>query len=310
MKKVLIVDDDVDLAALIKTKLEASGLEAVTLDRGDTAFDTAKAESPDVVVLDIMLPGQTGYQVCRRIRRDPLLYRVPVLILTALGEEPEILHGLEQGADDYLVKPFQFEKLLDKIRALLAMYEGLLVMNPLTGLIGTEAVKREMSHRLARDETFAACYVDVLNVRPYLKVHGQERQDNVILAASDTLKETVEELELFEVTISHMGGVHFVVLLRLDDYKAFCERAIEKLAEKTASLYRQVEREQGYIMAPGKSGRETRYGLMCFSIGVAHNQFRRFKNAQKMFEVLAQVKQKAEESGTAAVFVDRRRTER
>ena len=116
MSRILLVDDDIDLAELIKTKLEAEGHEVAMIHTGDGAFELAKKVKPDIALLDIMLPKVTGYQICRRLRKDPELYSVAILILTALGEEPEVMHGIEQGADDYLAKPFKLETLMEKVR--------------------------------------------------------------------------------------------------------------------------------------------------------------------------------------------------
>ncbi len=121
MSKILLVDDDVDLAELIKTKLSAEGHDVHSINTGDGAFEKAKEVRPDLAILDIMLPGVTGYQICRRLRKDPELYRLGILILTALGEEPEVMHGLEQGADDFLAKPFKLDHLTEKIGALMTL---------------------------------------------------------------------------------------------------------------------------------------------------------------------------------------------
>ena len=114
MSKILLVDDDVDLAELIRTKLTSQGHEVSVVNHGDGAFEMAKQVKPDIALLDIMLPGVTGFQICRKIRMDPELYPISVLLVTALGDEPEMLHGLDQGADDYLTKPFKLEKLIEK----------------------------------------------------------------------------------------------------------------------------------------------------------------------------------------------------
>jgi DNA-binding response OmpR family regulator len=105
-----MVDDDKDLAELLEAKLQAEGHETFVINTGEGAFEYAKEVKPDIFILDIMLPMVTGYQICRRMRRDPELYKCAVLVLTALVEEPEIIHGLEQGADDYLAKPFKLER--------------------------------------------------------------------------------------------------------------------------------------------------------------------------------------------------------
>ncbi|HOS03851.1 MAG TPA: response regulator, partial [Candidatus Hydrogenedentes bacterium] len=156
MSKILLVDDDVDLAELVKTKLAAEGHQVMTIHSGEGAFELAKQVKPHIALLDIMLPGVTGYQICRRIRKDPELYRTAILILTALGEEPEVLHGLEQGADDYLAKPFKLDYLMEKIQSLNTLLESIERRNPVTQLPGTDAIKREINHRLARGMAIAA----------------------------------------------------------------------------------------------------------------------------------------------------------
>ncbi|HPU98400.1 MAG TPA: response regulator, partial [Candidatus Hydrogenedentes bacterium] len=142
MSRILIVDDEVDLTQLIRAKLQAEGHEVYVINTGEGAFEYAKQIKPEICLLDIMLPGVTGYQICRRIRRDPELYKVAILMLTALGEEPEVMHGLEQGADDYLVKPFKFDRLLDKIASMNALLASVHTRNRISNLPGTDAIKR------------------------------------------------------------------------------------------------------------------------------------------------------------------------
>ena len=161
MSKILLVDDDVDLAELLKTKLNSEGHDVTTTHTGDGAFELAKQIKPDIALLDIMLPGVTGYQICRRIRKDPELYSMGVLMLTALGEEPEVLHGLEQGADDYIVKPFKLDRLLEKLTFLSGLLDSVSGRNKITNLPGTDAMKREANHRLARGMKIALGYIDI-----------------------------------------------------------------------------------------------------------------------------------------------------
>ncbi|HQM99512.1 MAG TPA: response regulator, partial [Candidatus Hydrogenedentes bacterium] len=167
MSRILIVDDDVDLAELVKVKLTKEGHQAFVINTGQGAFEYAKQIKPNICLLDIMLPGVTGYQICRKIRKDPELYQIAVLMLTALGEEPEIIHGMEQGADDYLVKPFKLERLMDKIASLNVLLKSLNQRHRVTNLVGTDAFKRELNHYLARDAAIACIYVDVVGFEAY-----------------------------------------------------------------------------------------------------------------------------------------------
>ena len=114
--RILVVEDDVPLAATLERVLAAEGHDVVTARDGNEALRLARARPFDLVVLDVMLPGLDGIAVCRRLRGTGPL---PILMLTALGGTEERVRGLDSGADDYLVKPFAYEELLARVRALL-----------------------------------------------------------------------------------------------------------------------------------------------------------------------------------------------
>jgi DNA-binding response OmpR family regulator len=114
--KVLVADDDADLRELIAFGLAQAGYLVIKAADGPAALEHFAAESPDLVVLDINMPGMSGFQVCDAIRRGS---RVPVLMLTVRGEEEDLVRALDLGADDYLTKPFSPRTLLARIRALL-----------------------------------------------------------------------------------------------------------------------------------------------------------------------------------------------
>lgn len=114
--RVLIVEDETKIAQLVAKNLNAIGLDTVLAEDGIEGFNRFIKEDPDLVVLDLMLPGIDGLEVCRRIRQRS---RVPILILTARRAESDIVLGLELGADDYLVKPFRVRELVARVRALL-----------------------------------------------------------------------------------------------------------------------------------------------------------------------------------------------
>lgn len=311
MSKILLVDDDVDLAELVKTKLSAEGHQIFTITTGEGAFEYAKQVKPDICLLDIMLPSVTGYQICRKIRKDPELYRTAVLMLTALGEEPEIIHGMEQGADDYLVKPFKLERLMDKIASLNALLSSLNQRHRVTNLPSTDAFKRELNHRLARNSAIACVYIDAVGFEAYCTSRGQEGQTEALKLIASLLTSLPRLNEIYETYMAHMGRQHFVAIVKLEDYARFCQLLGQHFDEEVRRLYTPQELQQGYICVQGREGREKRGPIMALAIGVAHTEFRQFKSAKKMFEVLAQVRQKAQPSeARSTVFVDRRHTDR
>ena len=117
--RILIVEDDNDIAALIAHYLEKAGHGAEVIADGGRALTAARETPPDLVILDLMLPGLNGLQVCKALRADSRTAPVPVIMLTARGEESERILGLDSGADDYIVKPFSPNELMARVRALL-----------------------------------------------------------------------------------------------------------------------------------------------------------------------------------------------
>jgi len=117
--RILIVEDEEPLTWLLRYNLEAEGYEVDAVARGDEADTRLKEQPPDLVVLDWMVPGVSGIELCRRLRARPQTKTLPIIMLTARGEETERVRGLATGADDYIVKPFSVPELLARVRALL-----------------------------------------------------------------------------------------------------------------------------------------------------------------------------------------------
>jgi two-component system phosphate regulon response regulator PhoB len=117
--RILIVEDEEPLTLLLRYNLEAEGYEVEAVARGDEGDTRLKESLPDLVVLDWMLPGLSGIELCRRLRSRPETKSLPIIMLTARGEESERVRGLATGADDYIVKPFSVPELLARVRALL-----------------------------------------------------------------------------------------------------------------------------------------------------------------------------------------------
>lgn len=122
--KILVVDDEPDAVDLIAFNLKASGFRVVSAPDGEVALKKARQESPDLIVLDLMLPEVDGLEVCKILRRDPATAGIPIVMLTAKAEELDRVLGLELGADDYLTKPFSPRELVLRIKNLLRRRSG------------------------------------------------------------------------------------------------------------------------------------------------------------------------------------------
>ncbi|MBN1595193.1 response regulator [candidate division FCPU426 bacterium] len=116
---ILIIEDDRDIMELITFNLQKEGYQCLKAGDGEQGLQTAKSNQPHLISLDLMLPGMDGLEVCRRLKQDPKTAGIPILMLTAKGEEADIVAGLELGAEDYITKPFSPKILIARIRAVL-----------------------------------------------------------------------------------------------------------------------------------------------------------------------------------------------
>ena len=117
-EKILVVDDEKGIVSTLKMSLESDNYKVVEAYTGDGAIRKARSEAPDLILLDIMLPDMTGYEICNKLRKDPLTRSIPIIMLTGMGETGRIA-GLELGANDYITKPFVLNELKTKIRNVL-----------------------------------------------------------------------------------------------------------------------------------------------------------------------------------------------
>lgn len=119
MKQVLVIEDEIDLAELLTFNLEKEGYSAVSIHDGRTGLEKAEAELPDLILLDLMLPGMLGTDVCKALRKNERTKSIPVIMLTAKSDEIDRVVGFEVGADDYLAKPFSMRELMLRVKAML-----------------------------------------------------------------------------------------------------------------------------------------------------------------------------------------------
>lgn len=122
-KTVVLLEDDADIAKLVRYQLESAGYAVEAFVNAAEVLPATEGKRPALFLLDIMVPGGDGLEVCRRLRQNPTLSNVPVIFLTALATESDRVHGLELGADDYITKPFSTRELLARVKAVLRRFE-------------------------------------------------------------------------------------------------------------------------------------------------------------------------------------------
>ncbi len=122
MAKILIAEDERDIRDLVAFTLRFAGYEVATASNGEEAVEMTSKENPDLILMDVRMPRMTGYDACRILKADPATKDLPIVFLSAKGQESEIQTGLEAGAEEYLLKPFAPDQLAERVRAILAKF--------------------------------------------------------------------------------------------------------------------------------------------------------------------------------------------
>lgn len=268
MTLILIADDDADIRRVLKVNLESEGFQTVEAADGEEALSMAIDAQPDVILLDLMMPGMDGLEVCRRLRADFRTAVTPVLMLTAQSASEDQVAGLATGADDYVAKPFDPSELIARIEAALRRSQSLRAISPLTGLPGNVTIEAEIRRRAAAGERFAVCHADLDNFKAYNDRYGFLRGDVAIKFLSDVIRAAAEDAGP-GAFIGHIGGDDFIILCEPGEAGSICGRIITRFDEAAPRLYDSDDADSGGIVVKARNGTSSRFAIVSVSIGVA-----------------------------------------
>lgn len=307
LARILIVDDDVRMAQFIGANLNAVGHDCVLASNGQEAFARARANLVDLMILDVMMPGGvSGFQVCRQFRGDPELYALPILILSAMSGEEEIRHGLAQGADDYVSKPFDMQNLIQRVEMLLRAATDITAMDEMTSLPAAAAVKRELQRKVTCQEAFVTASVELVRLREFVYRCGKQARVAAIRQLARLLQDAARRTPGGSCMIGHMGGGYFVCLLQPQDADAFCEQIVAAWRDGVAALYAQVGQETAYRELIASAPLDARASLTDVLVCLTTYSLRDRVSSQALFDTLTQLRNKALASGSSGIHANRR----
>lgn len=305
-EKVLVVDDDPDITWFIEVSLARAGYEVAVAHDGREALGLVAAERPDLVLLDLMLPTIDGFEVAAELRRRVRLAGMGIVVVTARSLCEDHLRGLALGVDDYIVKPFEPELLVARVRAALRRLREMRSLSPLTGLPGTVLIEEEVRRHLERDLPFALLYTDLDHFKVLNDTKGWDVGDRVILTAAGVLDEAVRRLGGPDAFVGHIGGDDFVALVGPEAAEEVARRVSERFDEEARAFYAPEELERGYVEAVDRRGRSVRHPLVAISVGIATTAVRAFTGFSEVVAVATEMKQAAKGAEGSCYAIDRR----
>ena len=227
-QQILVIDDSKQIHSLVGGILAEEAVDIQYAFEGEYGLTLAKSVRPDVILLDVEMPGMDGYETCRQLKTDPELFNIPVIFLTALSTTDDKVRGLELGATDYITKPFSPSELLARVRAALRSHRAVQMLEQhalvdfLTGLGNRTMFKRrlaaEVSLRVRTNAPLACVVVDVDNFQAINDIQGHPFADRVLCKIAEVISKSVR----VEDVACRLGGDAFVILTPNTEIDAAC----------------------------------------------------------------------------------------
>lgn len=308
--RILIVDDDPDIRDILKLTLSEEDYEILEAKDGEEALKIIHAKPLNLVLLDYRIPKMDGRQVCRLVKKDLLLRHLPIIMVTGSGDTTDKVGGIDAGADDYVVKPFEPKELMARIRMVLRRTERDLEANPLTRLPGNVSILNELQRKIDNTALFAVSYVDLDKFKAYNDTYGFEHGDEVIRETARILIRTTQQFGNPDDFIGHIGGDDFVVITTPNMVDNICKNIIADFESTVPSFYSETDRKKGYIIAHDRQGKEEKIPLLSVSIGVVTNEFRKIEHVAQIGEIGAELKSLAKSLERSNYIKDQRKIDR
>ena len=308
-KKILLIDDSPFFRGQLKLSLNKE-YEVIEAGTGTEGLDMVKREKPDLVLLDVVLPDYSGFEICRILRDSESNNLMPIIMITSQDAQEDVLVGLELGADDYVKKPFNERELLSRIKNIFRRIDRNRNANPLTGLSGNLEIQRDITSRITKGLGFAVIYGDLDNFKAYNDVYGFSNGDRIIILSADILRDQVALWGNPDDFVGHIGGDDFLVVSTPDKASKVCEEIIADFDEKVLNFYNENDRNSGYIMTTNRKGEKDTFPLMTISLAVVTNERREINTAVEVGDIAAEVKKKLKTMAGSNYFIDRRTDEK
>lgn len=304
---ILVIEDEDDIARLVGIDLAHAGYECERASSGEEGVERARELRPDLVVLDLMLPGIDGAEVCRRLRADTRTAATSIIMLTARTQSADRIAGLAAGADDYVDKPFDPEELVARVGAALRRASSLRGTSPLTGLPGNFEIQARLEERISAGEPFALLHADLDTFKAYNDHYGFVRGDAAIVFTARIIEEAVLGAGVDGAFLGHVGGDDFAIVCPPEAAVPLAEAVIASFDRAVPALYDEADRQRRSIQVTDRRGWVHTHPFLTLSIGIATTRVRPLGSSTEAAAVASEVKELAKAEPGSTWRMDRRR---
>ncbi len=303
---ILIADDDEDIVRFVEVNLRLEGFEVATAFDGEQALQHAYEVTPDLILLDVMMPKVDGFEVCQRLRSDGRTKNISIIMLTAKSLSADKVVGLTAGADDYMIKPFDPIELVARVKSALRRSREMRAINPLTQFPGNVQIQDEVTRKVQAGAPFGVMYIDIDDFKAFNDHYGFLRGDEVIKLLARCASEAVTDHGGPDPFIGHIGGDDFVAIVAADQAEKAATALIECWDRVVVDLYDPADLERGYIDVVDRQKQLHRYPIAGVSIGIATNLQKPITSHWEASEIASEMKQFAKRHTGSKLAMDRR----
>jgi diguanylate cyclase (GGDEF)-like protein len=304
-ESILVVDDDPDIARFVEVNLRSAGYDVSVAGDGEEALERAGELRPDLVLLDVMMPRLDGFEVAQRLRKNPQTANTSIIMLTAKALSSDKVTGLQSGADDYIIKPFDPIELLARVKGTLRRAKEMRNLSPLTGLPGNIRIQEEIERQVREHRPFAVLYVDLDNFKTYNDKYGFVRGDRLIQGTARMIQDAVMSHDP-DGFVGHVGGDDFVAVVQPVTAEDVAKRVCERFDQDRALYYEDEDLDRGFVRMEDRKGVEQDIPLVSVSVGIATTSRRDFAHYGEAVAVATEMKQFAKRDGGSSYAIDRR----
>jgi diguanylate cyclase (GGDEF)-like protein len=288
--RILITEDEPHLREVLRLQLENAGYDVLEASDGVQALDLAQRELPDLVLLDVMMPEMDGYEACRQLRAQFLTRSIPIIMLTAKVGPAERVQGLEEGANDYVTKPWSVRELMLRIRNALDLSKQQRSVSPLTGLPGNTSIADEITRRLGANHPFTVLQLDIDHFKAFNDLYGYTRGDVAIRTLAHALVEAGRHHGGAATFVGHIGGDDFIVVTSPDHAEDLGEQIISEFDRQVVALYDPADRERGFIEVRNRQHQLERFPLMSVTIAMVSTERMPVSHAAQLLDIAQELK--------------------
>jgi diguanylate cyclase (GGDEF)-like protein len=303
---ILVVDDDPDIARFVEVNLRSAGYDVAVAGDGEAALERARTLRPDLVLLDVMMPRLDGFEVAQRLRRNPQTANTSIIMLTAKALSADKVTGLQSGADDYIIKPFDPIELLARVKGTLRRAKEMRNLSPLTGLPGNIRIQEEIERRVREAQPFAVVYCDLDNFKAYNDQKGFVRGDRLIQATARIIQDAVLAHDGSQGFVGHVGGDDFVVVVSPETAEPVAKNVCEGFDAARVEFYETDDLERGFVRIEDRKGVLQDIPLVAISVGIASSARRAFAHYGEAVSVATEMKQFAKREPGSSYAIDQR----